>query len=157
MSHSITCTLNNDAREHPNASGITFFIGLGEKNYNFKTKENEFTNYDAAIFAKAGQDDFYRKALVAGSVVSVSGSGIILDASNPEYKPKLVLQDAKLKFVKRSESNIPAQQAAPKQRAPQQSAPVQEPYRGAPVQQQQSAPQAAPSNSFDDFSDDIPF
>ena len=59
MSHSITAKLNKAAREHANSSGVTFFVSLGEKNYDFKQKTNVWTNYDAALFAKDGQVDFY--------------------------------------------------------------------------------------------------
>ena len=97
--HSVTAKLNQAARQHQGQAGTTFFVSLGEKNYNHKTKANEWTNYDAALFAKDAQVQFYSDALVEGAIVSVSGTGIILDASNTEYKPKLVIQDAKLSFV----------------------------------------------------------
>ncbi len=126
MSHSITAKLNQAAREHANQSGVTFFVSLGEKNYNFKTKTNEYTNYDAALFAKDAQIEFYRGALIEGAIIEVSGTGIILDASDPNYKPKLVLQDAKLGFI-----HSPQGQAA--QQQPQQQAPQQQPQQQAPA------------------------
>jgi single-strand DNA-binding protein len=110
MSHTVTSKLNNDARQHQNANGMTFFVSLGEKNYNFKTKENEYTNYDAAIFAKDGQIAFYQSALIKGSIVTVTGSGVMIDIDpSGQYKPKLVLQDAKIEFV-HSDQNQPMQQ-----------------------------------------------
>lgn len=97
MGHTVTAKLNKDARRFDNSAGSTFFVSLGEKNYNFSTKENEWTNYDAALFAKDGQIDFYEQNLVNGAVISVTGSGIILKLpDNPDYKPTLQLQDAKL-------------------------------------------------------------
>ena len=138
MSHTVTAKLNQAARQHQGQAGTTFFVSLGEKNYNHKTKENEWTNYDAALFAKDAQVGFYASALVEGSVVSVSGAGIILDASNPEYKPKLVIQDAKLEFVHSPQGQAPQQaQSGFQQQAPQQ-------YNQAPPQQgayNQQAPQ----------------
>lgn len=135
--HSVTAKLNNPAREFANQNGVTFFVSLGEKNYDFKQKTNVWTNYDAALFAKDAQIDFYRSALVEGAVVQVSGTGIIVDASDPNYKPKLVLQDAKLGFI-----NSP--QGAPQQQGGyQQTQQPQQQGNFAPQQQMtgQSAPQ----------------
>ena len=131
MTHTVTSKLNKDARQHPNASGVTFFVSLGEQNYNFKTKAKEWTNYDAALFAKDGQIAFYQQVLVAGAIISVSGTGIIV-VPNEEYGPKLELQDAKLV------GNWDGQQAAPQS----QSAPMQQPQQ-APQQSYQSQPQQA--------------
>ena len=133
MSHSITSKLNQSAREHQNQNGVTFFVSLGEKNYDFKSKTNVYTNYDAALFAKDAQIEFYRSALVEGAVIEVSGTGVILDASDPNYKPKLVLQDAKLGFVYNPQGQ--AQQQARQNHAQQQ----QQSY-----QNQAPAPMQAP-------------
>ena len=147
MSHTIVAKLNQPAREFANASGVTFFVGLGEKNYDFKLKTNVYTNYDAALFAKDGQIEFYRNALVEGAIVSVSGTGLILDLSNTQY-PKAVIQDAKLGFVhspsQGAQQQAPQQyqQAPAQQQAPQQQAPTS--WGNAPQQQQQQAPQQAP-------------
>ena len=135
MSHTVTAKLNQAARQHQGQAGTTFFVSLGEKNYNHKTKANEWTNYDAALFAKDAQVQFYSDALVEGAIVSVSGTGIILDASNTEYKPKLVIQDAKLSFVHSPQGS--QQQPAQGQ---QRQAPAQQGFQQAP-QQQQQAPQ----------------
>ena len=138
MSHSITAKLNQAAREHPNQNGVTFFVSLGEKNYNFKTKTNEYTNYDAALFAKDGQIDFYRSALVEHAIIEVSGSGVIVELDpTGQYKPKLVLQDAKLGFV-HSPSGQQAQQA-PAQGGYAQKVPAQQ--QGQPQQYGQQPPQ----------------
>jgi len=121
MSHTVTAKLNQPARQHQGPAGTTFFVSLGEKNYNHKTKTNEWTNYDAALFAKDAQVQFYADALVENAIVSVSGTGIILDASNPEYKPKLVIQDAKLGFVHSPQGTQqqPVQQGGFQQQPPQ--------------------------------------
>lgn len=134
MSHSITCKLNQDARQHQGQAGTTFFVSLGEKNFNHKTKANEFTNYEAALFAKDGQVQFYADSLVAGAIVEVKGSGIIMELDpTGQYKPKLVIQNAQLGYVNN-------QQAAPQQQ-PQQG------YQQAPQQApQQQQPQQAPAN-----------
>jgi len=100
MPHTITAKLNKTARQHPNASGVTFFVDLGEKNYSYKEKQNVWTNYSAAIFAKDKQIQFYTDVLVEGAIVEVSGTGLIIEMPNdPQYKPRLAIQDAKLGFV----------------------------------------------------------
>tara|TARA_R110001583_G_scaffold112961_1_gene263277 strand:- start:644 stop:1117 length:474 start_codon:yes stop_codon:yes gene_type:complete len=153
MSHSITAKLNQAAREHAGQNGVTFFVSLGEKNYDFKTKQNVWTNYDAALFAKDAQIEFYRSALVEHAIIEVSGTGIIVDDADKQYKPKLMIQDAKLGFVHN-------QQAAPQQANTgfQQQAPTQGGFNNqqpAPAQQQggfqqQEAPQQAPNYPQDD-------
>jgi hypothetical protein len=145
MTHTVTSKLNKDARQHPNQSGVTFFVSLGEKNYNFRTKQSEYTNYEAALFAKENQVQFYSAKLVAGAVVSVTGTGLIIEPqTDSNYQPRLQIQDAKLTFVHSSDQP----QQAPQQQAPQQQ------YQQ-PPQQQAPAPQSAPG--MDDFDDGIPF
>ena len=148
MSHTITGKLNKAARQHQGQNGMTFFVSLGEKNYDFKTKQNVWTNYDVALFAKDGQIPFYTENLNEGAIVSVTGTGLILDLSNHEY-PKLSLQDAKLIFV--SGSAQPAQQNAGgfQAQAPQQPAPQynQNPGTYNPPQQQAPAQQGNYNNS----------
>jgi len=182
MSHSVTAKLNQAAREHANQNGVTFFVSLGEKNYNFKTKTNEYTNYDAALFAKDAQIDFYRSALVEGAIVEVSGSGIIVELDpTGQYKPKLVIQDAKAGFIyspNGQPAQAPQQGYQPPQQQPQQGGYAQQPqgHRPPPPQNQPQAPQQpqyhqqspqqgyvpapgapTPSAPADDFDDDIPF
>lgn len=144
--HSVTAKLNNAAREFANQNGVTFFVSLGEKNYDFKTKQTVWTNYDAALFAKDAQIDFYRSTLVEGSIIEVSGTGIIVDATDTNYKPKLIIQDAKLGFIHSQQGQATQQQQAPQQQggyqqqAPQSSfAPQQQIAGGAAPQYQ--APQ----------------
>ena len=157
MAHSITAKLNNPAREHVNANGVTFFVSLGEKNYNFQTKQNEWTNYDAALFAKDAQIQFYRDNLVKDAVIEVSGTGILLDVSDPQYKPKLVIQDAKLGFINSPQGQQTGfqQPQQPQQQAPQgYQAPAHQPQQpqyqqpqnhahlyNQPAQQQAAQPQ----------------
>lgn len=148
MSHTITCKLNKDARQHAGNAGTTFFVSLGEKNYNFKTKTNEWTNYEAALFAKDAQVGFYADALREGAIIEVTGTGLIMEMpSDPQYKPRLHIQDAKLGFI--HGGNAQPQQSAPQQRAPQQQA---------PAPQRQQAPQQSITPDLDDgWDDDIPY
>ena len=76
MSISITGKLNKAANQFQAGDGKGFGIRLGVRFYNRETKEQEYTNYEAVIFAREGaQADFYTSALVEGSIVEVSGSG----------------------------------------------------------------------------------
>jgi len=157
MSHTVTAKLNNPARQHPNQSSVTFFVSLGEKNYNFQTKQNEWTNYEAALFAKDGQIQFYTESLIEGAIISVSGSGLIMEVqTDAQYKPKLIIQDAKLGFVN-SPQGAPQQQTQQNQ---QQQNNNQQQYQQnnnqqqAPQQQQQQytqqsqAPQYTQKSNF---------
>jgi hypothetical protein len=148
MAHTITCKLNKSARQHQNQSGMTFFVDLGEKNYDFKKKENVWTNYSAALFAKDAQIQFYADALVEGAIIEVSGTGIIIEMpDDPQYKPRLQIQEAKLGFVHSGQQTQPAQQPAqqPQQnyQQPQQQnhSPQQPNYQQSPqLQPQQQTP-----------------
>ena len=146
MSHSITAKLNQAAREHAGQNGVTFFVSLGEKNYDFKTKQNVWTNYDAALFAKDAQIEFYRSALVENAIVEVSGTGIIVDDADKQYKPKLMIQDAKLGFVHNQQGAPQQANAGFQQQAPQQQSGFQQqtaPQQGGFANNQQQAPRDA--------------
>ncbi len=171
MGTTVTGKLNKAANQHPNASGVTFFVEIGEQNYNHKTKQKEWTNYSCALFAKDSQIDFYAGALVEGAIVSVSCTGLLIDMpTEPQYKPRLQMQEAKLEYV-HSPANAPQQQyqqapqQAPQQQAPQmQQAPQQAPqqqYQQAPAQQVQQAAQQmvqqAQQQGGYQISEDVPF
>ena len=155
MTHSVTCKLNNDARQHQGQAGTTFFVSLGEKNYNHKTKENEYTNYEAALFAKDAQVGFYSSVLVKGAIIEVSGSGLLMEIDpTGQYKPKLIIQDAKLGYTfnegGQQQHAQPPAQYAPQQ--PMQPQYAQQPYTGQPQQPQNNgyaqAQNGAPQGNF---------
>lgn len=148
--HVVTGRLNKSARQHQSDTGVTFFVSLGEQHYNFKTRGKGWTNYDAALFAKGNQVQFYTDALVEGAVISVSGTGIIVQLDDSgQYGPKLILQDAKLGFVANDRQK--SQEYANGTQQAKQAA-------SAPPQQSSSPPQQAPQQQgMDSFDDDIPF
>jgi len=154
MSHTVTAKLNNDARQHQGQSGMTFFVSLGEKNYNFKTKENAWTNYDAAIFAKDGQVQFYSDSLKKGAIVTVTGTGIIIDHEDKQYAPKLQIQDAKITFINFDGGQPQNSSQGFSQQAPQQQGGFSGQQQGhggfsqqqAPQQQQQAPQQQSYNN-----------
>ena len=102
MSISITGKLNKAANQFQAGDGKGFGIRLGVRFYNRETKEQEYTNYEAVIFAREGaQADFYTSALVEGSIVEVSGSGCQIktfEGSNGAVNTISIL-DSKLGFV----------------------------------------------------------
>jgi len=162
MSHTITAKLNKPARKHQSEKGTTFFVSVGEKNYSRATKQNEWTNYECALFAKDTQVSFYESALIEHAVIQVTGSGIIIDNSNPAYPAKLQLLNAQLGFV-----SSPSNGAQPQQQAPQQTHQQAPPQQQAPQTgyvpphqqqaQQQTAPQPAQHNNAFDDDQNIPF
>jgi single-strand DNA-binding protein len=96
---------------------------LGVKFYNRETKAQDWTNYEAVVFAKEGsQADFYESALVEGSIVEVSGSGCQIktfEGSNGAVNTIAIL-DSKLGFVSSSEAKPAPQTSAPQQQAQQE-------------------------------------
>lgn len=75
MSHSITIRLQNPAQEFDAGSSVGFRVKGGVKFLDPKTKAEDYTNYEAALFVSkhnAAQVDFYRKMLVSDSIVEVS-------------------------------------------------------------------------------------
>ena len=78
--------------------------------------------------------DFYRQSLTEGAIISVTGTGIILEMpDNAQYKPRLQLQDSKLVFVSGGQPSQQPQQA--------QIMPTNTPVWQGPYQQPQQAPQ----------------
>ena len=74
MSVSITGKLNKQPNEFKAGESTGFGIRLGQQYYDRETKQKEWTNYECAIFAKAGpQLDFYRQALVENAIICISG------------------------------------------------------------------------------------
>ena len=102
MSISITGKLNKAANQFQAGDSKGFGIRLGVKFYNRETKEQEYTNYEAVIFAGEGaQADFYTSALVEGSIVEVSGSGCQIKTFEGSNGPvnTISILDSKLGFV----------------------------------------------------------
>jgi len=80
MAHSITIKLNKAANEFQAGESVGFSVRGGVQYYDHKTKQKEWTNYSAVIFAKAqGQIDFYRSALVDGAVIEIGGKSQKVD------------------------------------------------------------------------------
>ena len=133
MSTTITGKLNKPANQFQAGESTGFGIRLGVKYRDPKTKQDEWTNYQAVIFAKApAQIQFYQNVLIEGAVIEVSCEQLKIDSFDGSNGPMLSIDmlNAKLGYVHSGQ-----QQAA---QQPQQ-------YQQAPAQQQnyqQQAPQA---------------
>ena len=117
-----------------------FQLSLGSQYYDRKTKQKEWANYKAVVFAKGNQLGFYQTALVVGTIIELSADDLKIDNYNPEYL-SIELIDARVGGIFTGDS--PQQQRQPQQQQQQQQAPMQQ-------QPQYNEPPM-------DFSDDIPF
>lgn len=168
MSVTITGKLNKAASQFQAGESTGFGIRLGVKYYDRETKQNEWTNYECAVFAKApGQVQFYQSALVEGAIVEITGGEQKIRQFDGNNGPVLSIEimGAKLGFVGQS-AQAPAH---PQQHAPQQqqapnhtrTAPHNQQYQPPQPQggfQQPSQPLQQPgANDFSGFDDDIQF
>ena len=123
--HSITGKLNKHARIFQAGESTGFGIRLGVKYRDPKTKQDDWTNYNAVIFAKsAGQIQFYTEVLVEGAIVEVSAEQLKVDQFQGDNGIVLTIDmlNARLGYV-----GAPTQQSArenykappPRQQAPQ--------------------------------------
>jgi len=165
MAHSITIKLNKAANEFQAGESVGFSVRGGVQYYDHKTKQKEWTNYSAVIFAKAqGQIDFYRSALTEGAVIEIGGKSQKVDVYQGQNGATytIELQDAWLGMVHNSnqapmQPQQNGQQANNWQQAPQQGGfQPQQPQQPAGFNQQaydqqqarQAQPQQAPQGNF---------
>jgi len=74
MATTVTFKLNKDATQFQAGESVGFGIRGGVKYYDRQTKQDDWCNYETVIFAKQQkQVEFYQSALVAGSIVEVTG------------------------------------------------------------------------------------
>jgi len=140
MAHTVVGKLNKNASIFQAGESTGFGIRLGVKYYDRETQQNEWTNYEAAIFAKQpNQIQFYQNALVEGSVIEVSGDALKVKSFDGQNGQQLSIEilNAKLGYVHTGQQ-APQQQAQQYQQAqyqqPQQQqggfAPQQQQYQG---------------------------
>lgn len=124
-----------------------FQLSLGSQYYDRKTKQKEWANYKAVVFAKGNQLGFYQQALVVGTIIELSSDDLKIDNYNPEYL-SIELIDVRVGGIFTGDAPQQQQQYAP-QRQPQQPMrqPQQQPMQQAPQQQQENQ----------DWDQDIPF
>jgi single-strand DNA-binding protein len=164
MSFSKTFKITKEPRTFQAGESTGFNLSVGSQYYDRKTKQKEWANYSAVIFAKGNQLAFYQQALVIGSIIELSADDLKIDNYNPEYLT-IELIDAKLCNIFSAPSQPQQAQAQqPQQAAPQyqQPAPAQQAPQMAPVPQQaapqyQQAPQHAPQQQQAAPQQDMPY
>lgn len=117
-----------------------FQLSIGSQYYDRKTKQKEWANYKAVVFAKGNQLGFYQQALVIGTIIELSADDLKIDNYNPEYL-SIELIDARVGGIFTGDASQRPQQQQ------QQRAPKQAPQQAHP--QYNEPPR--------DFDDDIPF
>ncbi|HHZ4854984.1 TPA: hypothetical protein ACWGW9_004428, partial [Yersinia enterocolitica] len=102
---------------------IGFGIRGGVRYYDRKSQKNEFTNYQAVIFAKEGkQAEFYREALMEGAIVELFGESIKVDVYDGQNGQSITLElnNARLGFIEAgNKQGKPQQQESGRSSAPQ--------------------------------------
>lgn len=155
MATTVTGKLNKDASVFQAGDSTGFGIRIGVKYYDRETKTDQWTNYEAAVFAKApAQVQFYQSVLVKDSIVELTGDKLAIKQYQGQNGLQLSIQllDAKLGVAYAPQGSAPAQQPAAQRPAPQAAPQPQQGYQpmiGKPPVHNQ------PQGSFDDS--DIPF
>lgn len=102
MATTVTFKLNKDATQFQAGESIGFGIRGGVKYYDRQTKQDAYTNYECVIFAKQQrQIEFYQSALVAGSIVEVTGKKLAIKQfqGNNGLSLSIELLDASIGFI----------------------------------------------------------
>lgn len=147
MAHTIVGKLNQAATQFQAGDGTGFGVRIGVQYYDRETKQKEWTNFEAAIFAnQAAQIQFYQSALVEGSVIELSGESIKVKTFEGQNGQKITLEliGAKLGYVHTGQAprQNNQQQGGYNQQQGQQQAPnqqqsqYQQPQQGGYNQQQ---------------------
>lgn len=170
--HSITGKLNKPAKQFQAGESVGFGIRLGVKYRDPKTKQDEWTNYQAAIFAKSpNQIQFYQSALVEGAIVEISAEQLKVYAFDGQNGQILTIEmlNARLGYVHSPQGQAPQQggYSQPQQpQRPNQAAPSnynQVPHAQQLAQQpvhtpaQQTVQEPGQPPAMDSFDDSIPF
>jgi|TARA_R110000772_G_scaffold164008_1_gene275399 hypothetical protein len=129
MAITITGKLNQSANKFQAGESQGFGVRLGVRYYDRETKAQEWTNYEAVIFAKPGkQSEFYSSTLVEGSIIEIAGSGCQIKTWESTKGPvnSIAILDAKLGYV--SNNDAPRSIEAPQKQQPQQQQPSDQPF-----------------------------
>ena len=151
MATTITGKLTKAANMFQAGESTGFGIRLGVKYRDPKTKQDEWTNYSAVIFAKAaGQIQFYQSALVENSVVEVSCDQLKIDSYDGSNGTSLTIDmlNARLGYVYTQQGAPQQANTGFQQQAQQQNGGFNNQQQSAPQQtQQQGYQQQAPLNT----------
>ena len=162
MATTVTFKLNKDATQFQAGESVGFGIRGGVKYYDRQTKQDAYTNYECVIFAKQQrQVEFYQSALVAGSIVEVTGQKLAIKQfqGNNGLSLSIELLDASIGFI--GTAGAPQSQGQQQQQGYQQQ-PQQRPQQnsyaqasgGMQIPQQQMQ---QPQVGYQDFDEQIPF
>ena len=163
MGTTVTFKLNKDATQFQAGEGVGFGIRGGVKYYDRQTKQDAYTNFDAVIFAKQQrQIEFYQSALVAGSIVEVTGQKLAIKQfqGNNGLSLSIELLDASIGFIGTAGApQAQGQQQQGYQQQPQQQRPQQNGYAQASggMQRPQQQMQQQPQGGYQEFDEKIPF
>ena len=111
--HAITGRLTKTANQFQAGESVGFGIRLGVKYRDPKTKQDDWTNYQAVIFAKApGQISFYQSSLVEGAIVTVIAEQLKIDSYEGQQGTLLSIDmlNARLSYVYNPNQSQPVQQ-----------------------------------------------
>lgn len=163
MATTVTFKLNKDATQFQAGESVGFGIRGGVKYYDRQTKQDAYTNYECVIFAKQQrQVEFYQSALVAGSIVEVTGQKLAIKQfqGNNGLSLSIELLDASIGFIgtagaqqAQGQQQQQGYQQPQQQQRPQQNAYAQASGGMQRPQQQQPVYNEPPI----DFDSDIPF
>lgn len=152
--HSVPFRLNENAQEFQAGEYTGFGIRTGVK-YQDRNKQDQWTNYKAAIFAKSpAQVDFYRANLINGALVVVTADKQeveLFTKQSGETVAAIKLLNANVVALKTDRAPDAAQQAYAKGK--------QQDYR-CHAGSNQANPTSAPAQQpygFDNFDDDLQF
>jgi single-strand DNA-binding protein len=140
MAHTITGRLNKTATHFQAGESVGFGLRLGVKFYDRESKSDQWTNYEAVVFAKApNQINYYQQVLVEGAIVELSREKQKIKQFQGANGLSLSIEllDAKLGVVyspAASAAPIQPQQPPQPQQAPQQT--YGQPAYGQQYQQQ---------------------
>ena len=163
MATTVTFKLNKDATQFQANESVGFGIRGGVKYYDRATKQDAYTNFDAVIFAKQQrQIEFYQSALVAGSIVEVTGQKLAIKQfqGNNGLSLSIELLDASIGFIGTAGApQAQGQQQQGYQQQPQQQRQQQNGYAQASggMQRPQQQMQQQPQGGYQEFDDKIPF
>ena len=142
MATTVTFKLNKPANQFAAGESTGFGIRGGVQYYDRETKQKEWCNYEAVIFAKApGQIQFYASVLVEGAIIEVTGKQCKIRSfdGNNGQQLSIELLDASLGYAHNPQGQATGaqnQQQAPQPNYQQPQAPQQQPMQN--VGQQQS-------------------
>ncbi len=112
MAHTVTGKLNKPANQFAAGEYTGFGVRLGVQYYDRKTKQKEWTNYSAVLFAsQPAKIKYYADVLIAGAVIEVSGDSLKIDTYEGNHSIELLNASLGYTYTPKS-SDDPTQHAS---------------------------------------------